>query len=72
MDDPVIDFTWIYFISKTKLNFSTKETGRLTYRLFLKFYQCYKDTFDLEMMMKINNTTYRKLKEKSEESDKWF
>lgn len=72
MDDPVINFTWIYFIGKTKLNFSIKETGRLTLRLFLKFYQCYKDTFDLEMLMKASNTTYKKIKEKQEESDKWF
>lgn len=52
--------------------FSTKETGRLTLRLFLKYYQCYKNTFDLEMMMKASNTTYRKIKEQQEESDKWF
>lgn len=72
MDDPVLDFTWFYFIGKTKLNFSIKETGRLTLKSFLKFYQCYKDTFDLEMLMKANKMTYKKIKEKQEESDKWF
>ncbi len=62
----------MYFIGMTKLKFSFKETGRLTLRRFLRFYQCYKDTFDLEMLMKASNTTYKKLKEKQEESDKWF
>lgn len=72
MDDPVLNFTWIYFIGMTKLKFSFKETGRLTLKSFLKYYQCYKDTFDLEMLMKASNTTYKKIKEQQELSDKWF
>lgn len=63
---------WIYFIGRNKLNLTTKEIGRLTFRLFLKLYQYYKDDFDKEMIMKASNTTYKKLKEKAEESDKWF
>ena len=68
----LIDFIFIYFIGRTKLNLTTKEIGRLTIRMFLKLYQYYKDDFDKEMLMKSSNTTYKKLKEKSEESDKWF
>lgn len=49
-----------------------KEVGRLTYRLFKKLYQHYKNEFDKEMLMKATNTTYQKLKEKAEESDRWF
>ena len=63
---------WIYFIGKTKLNLSIKEIGRLTFRLFLKLYQHYKNDFDKEMLMKASNTTYKKLKEKAELSDKYF
>ena len=71
-EDPTIDFVWIYFIGKTKLNLTTKEIGRLTFRIFLKLYQHYKNDFDKEMLMKASRTTYKKLKEKQEESDKWF
>ena len=63
---------WIYFIGKTKLNLSIKEIGRLKIRIFLKLYQHYKDDFDKEMLMKASNITYKKLKEKAEESDKYF
>jgi hypothetical protein len=63
---------WIYFIGRNKLNLTTKEIGRLKFRLFLKLYQYYKDDFDKEMIMKASNTTYKKLKEKAEESDKYF
>ena len=56
----------------TKLNLTEKRIGRLTIRTFLKLYQHYKNEFDKEMMMKASNTTYKKLKEKQEESDKWF
>lgn len=54
------------------MNLSFKETGRLTIRLFLKLYQHYKDDWDKEMIMKASNTTYKKLKEKANESDRYF
>lgn len=49
-----------------------KRVGRLTFRLFLKLYQHYKNEFDKEMLMKTTSTTYKKLKEKQELSDKYF
>lgn len=70
--DPVIDFTWFYFIGKTKLGLSFKETGRLTLRFFNKLYGHYKDTFDVELRLYKNNVTYSELKIKSKKQDRWF
>ena len=70
--DQVIDFTWFYFIGRTKLNLTFKEVGRLTLRTFNKFYQHYKDTFDLEMKLKASDTTYAELKKKSIKQQEWF
>lgn len=44
----------------------------MTLRKFNKFYQQYKNTFDLEMMMKNTNTTYAQLKARSEKEDEWL
>ena len=68
----MIDFAWLYFIGKCKLGLSFKEVGRLTLRLFNKLYQCYKDNFDMEMRLKISNTTYADIKTKLQNQDKWF
>jgi hypothetical protein len=67
-----IDFTFFYFVGKTKLNLSFKETGRLTYRLFSKLYQHYKNNFDLELQMKIKNVTYGELYNRQQQEDEWF
>jgi hypothetical protein len=68
----LIDFTWFYFIGRTKLNLTFKEVGRMTLRTFNKFYKCYKDNFDLEMRLKLSNTTYAELNKKSEEQQEWL
>jgi len=39
---------------------------------FLALYQEYKDTFDLELLITLNRTTYAKLKEKQERSEEWL
>lgn len=67
-----MDFTWYYFIGKTKLNLSFKETGRLTLRLFNKLYKHYKNDFDLENYLRNQKTTYKELKVKSQQSEFWF
>ena len=67
-----IDFTFFYFVGKTKLNLSFKETGRLTYRLFSKLYQHYKNNFDLELQMKIKNVTYGELYNRQQQEDEWL
>ena len=51
---------------------SFKETGRLTYRLFSKLYQHYKNNFDLEMQMKTKNVTYSELFKRQQQEDEWF
>lgn len=56
----------------TRLRFSYKESGRLTLRQFLNYYQHYKDNFDLELMLKASNTTYAKLRAKQLESEEWI
>ena len=68
----MIDFSWFYFIGKTKLGLSFKETGRLTIRIFNKLYQHYKDDWDLEMLMFKSNKTYKGIKEKQNEDEYWI
>lgn len=70
--DPVIDFTWFYFIGRTKLGLTFKETGRLTLTTFNKLYQHYKDNWDLEMLMTASRMTYKDVYEKQQQSEEWF
>lgn len=56
----------------TRLRFTYKESGRLTLRQFLNYYQHYKDNFDLELMLKASNTTYAKLRAQQLESEEWI
>ena len=70
--DPVIDFSWFYFIGRAKLMLTDKETGRLTMTTFNKLYGHYKDNFDLEMRMTHSNITYRELYLKTQQDEEWF
>ena len=70
--DPVIDFSWFYFIGKTKLNLSFKETGRLTIRLFNKLYGHYKNDWDFEMRLRKGNMTYAEAFIKAQEDEEWL
>ena len=54
------------------MNLTFKETGRLTLILFNKLYKCYKDNFDLEMKLKLSNTTYAELNKKAVEQEEWL
>lgn len=45
---------------------------RLTLREFNRLYQCYKDDWDMEMIMNASHTTYQKLKEKQIKDEHWF
>ena len=67
-----IDFSWIYFIGMAKFNLSVKEISKLTIKNFLKLYQQYKDNFDLEMRLRLSNTTYAELEAKMDKSEEWF
>lgn len=67
-----IDFTFFYFIGITKLNLSEKRVGRLTFRLFNKLYQHYKNVFDLEMRLKNRDMTYKELYARTQQEDEWF
>ena len=67
-----VNFTWFYFIGKTKFGLTFKETGRLTLTTFNKLYKCYKDDFDTELRLKNSNTTYAELYKKSMEDETWF
>ena len=70
--DPVIDFSWFYFIGRAKLNLTWHETGRLTLWMFNRLYQHYKDTWDMEMMLSAAHMTYKAAYIKSQEDDEWF
>ena len=67
-----IDFSWFFFIGKTKLSLSFKETGRLTLRMFGRMYQHYKDDYDLEMKLWKSNTTYAEAHNRSQQEQEWF
>ena len=70
--DPVIDFSWLYFIGKTKLGLSFKETGRLTIKMFNKLYGHYKDNWDYEMRLFNANMTYEEAYIKSQQEQEWL
>ena len=70
--DPVIDFSWYWFIGRTKLHLTFKETGKLTLWMFNKLYDHYKSDFDLEMRLKNANVTYAEAYRKAQERDDWF
>lgn len=70
--DPVIDFSWFYFIGKTKLNLSFHETGRLTLTMFNKLYGHYKDTWDFEMRLRAANVTHRAAFLQAQKNEEWF
>ena len=70
--DPVIDFSWFYFIGRTKLHLSFKETGRLTLWMFNKLYAHYKDDWDTEMRLWKANVTYAEAYQKSMEAEEWL
>ncbi len=43
------------------MGFIEKQVGRMTVTKFIKLYQVYKDTFDLENRLKNNNMTFREI-----------
>lgn len=72
-DEPnIIDFSWFYFIGRTRLNLTFKETGRMTYWLFNKLYTHYKNTWDIEMRLRNANMTYSDLSVRLEKEEEWF
>ena len=71
-ETPEIDFSWFYFIGRTRLNLTFKEVGRLTITTFNKLYGHYKATFDLEMRLKNANVTYAEAFEKAQKAEEWF
>ena len=66
-----IDFSWIYFICRVKLNLTDKESGRLALCQFRDLYQAYKNTFDLELCLLLSRKTYKEIDDK-QNSDEWF
>lgn len=70
--DPTIDFSWFYFVGKTKLNLSFRETGKLTLTTFNKLYGHYKDSWDFEMQLAAAHVTYKAAFAKAQESEEWF
>lgn len=70
--DPVIDFSWYYFIGRSKLGLTHTETGRITLTLFNKLYKHYKNTFDFELRLRQTNTTYEEAYKKSNDAEEWF
>lgn len=44
----------------------------MTLRTFNKWYQVYKNNFDLEMRLRNSNTTYEELNQRINEDEEWF
>lgn len=72
IDKSPINFLWIYFICRTKLNLTDKESGRLTYRQFRGLYRAYCDTFDTELYLTMARKTYHSLREKARADEEWL
>lgn len=71
--DPAIDFAWILFIGRARLGLSSdREVMRLTLKDFMARYQAYQNVFDVENMLRANNTTYAAMKRKQEQEEEWF
>ena len=70
--DPVIDFSWYWFIGKAKLNLTFKETGRLTLTMFNKLYKHYKDMWDMEMLLAQTKMTHEQAYNKAQKDEEWF
>lgn len=45
---------------------------RLTLNGFMARYAAYQNVFDLENMLRVNNTTYAAMKAKQEREEEWF
>ena len=71
-EDPVIDFSWFWFIGRNKLHLTYKETGRLTLTMFNRLYSHYKNDWDLEMRLRNANVTYAEAFEKAQKAEEWF
>ncbi len=67
-----IDFSWFYFIGRTKLGLSFHEVGRMTLTLFNKLYQHYKDNFDLELRLRNANKTYADAYKQAQDAEEWL
>lgn len=71
--DPAINFAWILFIGRAKLGLSSdREVMRLTLKDFMGRYSAYQQVFDMENMLRANNTTYEAVKRKQEQEEEWF
>lgn len=71
--DPTIDFSWILFIGRARLGLSSdREVMRLTLKDFMARYAAYQNVFDVENMLRANNTTYAAMKAKQEREEEWF
>ena len=71
--DPAIDFFFFFFIGRARLGLtSDREVMRLTLNGFMARYAAYQNVFDLENMLRVNNTTYAAMKAKQEREEEWF
>ena len=55
---------WIVVVGKTKLGYTEKEIGHMTYGKFFLLHEKYTGLFDLEMLLTANHQTYKSLEPK--------
>lgn len=71
--DPAINFEWFRFIGRARLGLSSDaEVMRLTMRAFRRRYQAYRDTFDIENLLRVSGKTYAYLDAREQDDEEWF
>lgn len=54
------------------MGFSVKEIGRMTLRKFRRYHKAYKQNFDLELLLLLNQKTYSSLEEEAADEEDWL
>lgn len=67
-----INFVWIRFIGRKKLELTDEETMALTPGEFTELYDIYKQDFDLELLLSLNRKTYEQTLREAEKSQEWL
>lgn len=72
-DEPEpLDFSWFIFVGLKNFNLKPKETMRLTFKMFNKLHQHYRNQFDMELSLYITHTTYAQMACKAAKNEDYF
>lgn len=54
------------------MGFTVKQIGRMTLRKFRRYHKAYKQNFDLELLLLLNQKTYSSLEEEAADEEDWL